>query len=183
MARHGLLVLALMLAVSLQVCHAGPTINKSILAMVQRTSSLKTLRTAIPAAGLNGTLSNKNLKWTCFLPVDKAFNALVKNLAGEVTLADLLADKASLAEVLTYHCTEGTFLKSKMKAGSLSMLNDEKKASDIVQVVKAGTGFYLRDSLGARANVSSWDNIAGAAVVHLITGVLMPGFPEPASAH
>ena len=63
--------------------------------------SFNTLATALKAAGLVDTLKGKG-PFTVFAPTDDAFKKLP---AG--TLEKLLADKAQLTKVLTYHVVSG----------------------------------------------------------------------------
>ncbi|MBB5802060.1 putative surface protein with fasciclin (FAS1) repeats [Saccharothrix ecbatanensis] len=59
---------------------------------------LKTLVAAVQAAGLVDTLNKTDAKYTVFAPYDPAFEAL-----GQETLNAVLADKAKLTGILTYH--------------------------------------------------------------------------------
>ncbi|MBM3339893.1 MAG: fasciclin domain-containing protein, partial [Betaproteobacteria bacterium] len=63
--------------------------------------NFKTLVTAVKAAGLVDTLKGKG-PFTVFAPTDEAFAKLPK-----ATLDGLLADKAKLTAVLTYHVVPG----------------------------------------------------------------------------
>lgn len=59
---------------------------------------LTTLVAAVKAAGLVDTLNKTDAKYTVFAPYDPAFEAL-----GKETLDAVLADKAKLTGILTYH--------------------------------------------------------------------------------
>ncbi|MFM6281155.1 MAG: fasciclin domain-containing protein, partial [Dolichospermum sp.] len=78
-------------------------------------SSLKTLVTAIKAAGLVETLSSQE-PLTVFAPTDAAFKALPKG-----TLAKLLKpeNKDTLVKILTYHVVPGVITSKDIKAGEV----------------------------------------------------------------
>ncbi|MFD1146019.1 fasciclin domain-containing protein [Saccharothrix hoggarensis] len=59
---------------------------------------LKTLVAAVKQAGLVDTLNKADAKYTVFAPYDPAFEAL-----GQETVNAVLADKAKLTSILTYH--------------------------------------------------------------------------------
>jgi uncharacterized surface protein with fasciclin (FAS1) repeats len=59
---------------------------------------LKTLVAAVKQAGLVDTLNKTDAEYTVFAPYDPAFEAL-----GQNTLDAVLADKAKLTSILTYH--------------------------------------------------------------------------------
>ena len=59
---------------------------------------LKTLVAAVTQAGLVDTLNKADAKYTVFAPYDPAFEAL-----GADTVNAVLADKAKLTSILTYH--------------------------------------------------------------------------------
>ncbi|MCE6998510.1 fasciclin domain-containing protein [Saccharothrix sp. S26] len=59
---------------------------------------LKTLVAAVKQAGLVDTLNKADAKYTVFAPYDPAFEAL-----GQDTVNAVLADKAKLTSILTYH--------------------------------------------------------------------------------
>jgi uncharacterized surface protein with fasciclin (FAS1) repeats len=59
---------------------------------------LKTLVAAVTQAGLVDTLNKTDAKYTVFAPYDPAFEAL-----GTETVNAVLADKAKLTSILTYH--------------------------------------------------------------------------------
>ncbi|MFE9751432.1 fasciclin domain-containing protein [Saccharothrix saharensis] len=59
---------------------------------------LKTLVAAVKEAGLVDTLNKADAEYTVFAPYDPAFEAL-----GQDTVNAVLADKAKLTDILTYH--------------------------------------------------------------------------------
>ncbi|MEM1245582.1 MAG: fasciclin domain-containing protein, partial [Acidobacteriota bacterium] len=75
--------------------------EKDIVDTAVAAGSFDTLVTAVKAAGLVDTLKGEG-PFTVFAPTDDAFAALP-----EGTLEALLADKAKLTAVLTYHVVSG----------------------------------------------------------------------------
>ena len=88
---------------------------KDIVDTAVAAGSFNTLATALKAAGLVDTLKGKG-PFTVFAPTDDAFKKLP---AG--TLEKLLADKAQLTKVLTYHVVAG-----KVMAADVVKLNEAK---------------------------------------------------------
>merc|ERR1712054_251038 len=91
--------------VMLPPSHLG-TDKPNIVELAQSVDDLSTLVTAVVAADLADTLSGPG-PFTLFAPTNEAFGALP---AG--TLDDLLKpeNKATLADILTYHVVPGQFL-------------------------------------------------------------------------
>lgn len=121
--------------------------------------SFKTLATALQAAGLIDALKGAG-PFTVFAPTDEAF--------AKIPAADLnalLADKAALTKVLTYHVVSGTVL-----------------AADVVKLTKAttleGSSVKIKvNKQGVRvdkANVIATDILTTNGVIHVIDTVLMP---------
>ena len=75
--------------------------------------TFKTLAAALTAAGLIDTLKGKG-PFTVFAPTDEAFAKIPK-----AQLDALLADKAKLTAVLTYHVVPGKVLAKDVKAGKV----------------------------------------------------------------
>src|SRR5690606_1775599 len=75
-----------------------------------------TLAAALTAAGLVDTLKGKG-PFTVFAPTDEAFAKIPK-----AQLDALLADKAKLTAVLTYHVVAGKVMASDVRAGKVKTL-------------------------------------------------------------
>ena len=119
-----------------------------------------TLVKAVQAAGLVETLKGPG-PFTVFAPSDAAFAKLP---AG--TLEAVLADKAKLAEILTFHVVPG-----KVLAKDVAGLNGKT-----VKTVQGGTlkvdttsGVKIGDATVVQADVE-----ASNGVIHVIDGVLLP---------
>ena len=119
--------------------------------------NFKTLVTAIKTAGLVDTLKGPG-PFTVFAPTDAAFAKIPK-----ADLDKLLADKAKLKSVLTYHVVPGKVMSTDIKPGMVKTV----QGSD---VTLATTGGVMVNN----ANVVSADVPASNGVIHAIDTVLMP---------
>ena len=128
----------------------------------------KTLVAAVQAAGLVETLKGDG-PFTVFAPSDAAFAKLP---AG--TVEALLADKAKLASILTYHVVAG-----KVMAGDIVKANGATPTTvnglPLDVVVRDGKVYV------DGAQVVSADVAASNGVIHVIDTVLLPK-PAPVGA-
>jgi uncharacterized surface protein with fasciclin (FAS1) repeats len=120
--------------------------------------SFNTLSTAIQQAGLVDTLKSKG-PFTVFAPTDAAFAKIPK-----AQLDALLADKAKLTKVLTYHVVAGKIMAADVKAGSVKSV----EGSNLT--ITTNNGGVQVD----KANVVKTDVNASNGVIHAIDSVLMP---------
>jgi len=112
--------------------------------------SFNTLVEALKAAGLVDTLKGEG-PFTVFAPTDEAFAKLP-----EGTLEGLLADKAKLGKVLTYHVVPGKVMSSDL-AGVASLKTVEGS-----------------DLMVADIQVSGADIATSNGVIHVVNEVLIP---------
>ncbi len=117
-----------------------------------------TLATALKAAGLVDTLKGPG-PFTVFAPTDEAFAKIPK-----ADLDALLADKAKLTKVLTYHVVPGKVLAADVKSGKVATVEGTKL---MVKAKKSGVTID-------KSNVTSTDIMADNGVIHVIDTVLMP---------
>lgn len=150
------LVLAVAVAAPVRADHHQ---GKDIVDTAVAAGSFNTLATALKAAGLVETLKGKG-PFTVFAPTDDAFKKLP---AG--TLEKLLADKAQLTKVLTYHVVSG-----KVMAADVVKLSEAKtvEGSAVKIAVKDGK-VKVND-----ANVVKTDVGASNGVIHVIDTVILP---------
>lgn len=121
---------------------------------------LKTLVAAVTAANLGDTLNSAD-GITVFAPTDDAFAKVPK-----ADLDALLADKAALTKVLTYHVVPGQLTPEDV-AGTHKTLEGE-------DVTVEGSGEDFTVGAGSAAVVCG--NVPTAnATVYLVDSVLMPG--------
>jgi uncharacterized surface protein with fasciclin (FAS1) repeats len=118
----------------------------------------KTLATALTAAGLVETLKGPG-PFTVFAPTDDAFAKVPKE-----TLDKLLADKATLTKVLTYHVVPGKVMAADVKAGPVKTV----EGAEATIAVEGGNVMI------EGANVVKADVAASNGVIHVIDAVLLP---------
>ncbi len=117
-----------------------------------------TLAKALTVAGLVDTLKGAG-PFTVFAPTDAAFAKIPAD-----KLNALLADKAALTKVLTYHVVPGRILARDVKSGEV------KTAQGQAITIKAGkTGVMVND-----ARVVQTDVMASNGVIHVIDTVILP---------
>jgi transforming growth factor-beta-induced protein len=146
---------------------APPAPTKDIVQLAQDTPALSILVEAVVAAGLAPTLKGPG-PFTVFAPTDAAFAALLTELG--VTKAQLLADKALLTKVLTYHVLPG-------KVERAAVTNGAKPVTVQGQTITlnvAGSAISIADGRGRSSNVTTTDVQATNGVVHLIDKVILP---------
>lgn len=117
-----------------------------------------TLVTAVQAAGLGETLSGG--EFTVFAPTNEAFAKLP---AG--TLDAVLADKAMLTDILTYHAVSGSVDAATAKTLSTATMANGKN----VTIRTEGKKLYINDS-----RVVLYDVMTTNGIVHVIDSVLLP---------
>jgi uncharacterized surface protein with fasciclin (FAS1) repeats len=138
----------------------GPTAaaEKDIVDTAVEAGSFTTLAKALTAAGLVDTLKGPG-PYTVFAPTDAAFAKLPPG-----TLNALLADKAKLTSVLTYHVVPG-----KVMAADVMKLASAKTVQG--QSVKISTQGGVKVD---NANVTQTDIAASNGVIHVIDTVILP---------
>jgi len=121
--------------------------------------NFNTLVTAVTEAGLAGALSGDG-PLTVFAPTDDAFAKLP-----EGTLESLLADKAALTSILTYHVVPGEFEAAHvLESASLPTLNGKGLFPSL-------NGDQARIN---NANIIATDIRASNGIIHAIDTVLIP---------
>ncbi len=122
-----------------------------------KAGNFTTLVTAVKAAGLVDTLKGPG-PFTVFAPTDAAFAKVPK-----ADLDALLADKAKLSKVLTYHVVSGKVMAKDVKAGKVKSV----EGSDLTLATDGGVTVN-------GAKVVAADVAADNGVIHAIDTVLMP---------
>ena len=131
--------------------------SKDIVDTAVGAGNFKTLAAALTAAGLIDTLKSKG-PFTVFAPTDAAFAKIPK-----ADLDALLADKAKLTSVLTYHVVPGKVMAADVKAGKVKTV----QGSDLTVTTAGGV-------MVNQAKVTSTDIVADNGVIHVIDTVVMP---------
>ncbi|MFE5941898.1 fasciclin domain-containing protein [Streptomyces sp. NPDC056480] len=121
--------------------------------------ALSTLVTAVKQAGLVDTLNNaKDI--TVFAPTNEAFAKIPK-----ADLDKVLADKAALTEILTYHVVDEPVDKADLADGSFKTLE-----GGTLTTTGSGDAYKVNDT----AAIVCGDVRTSNATVHIIDTVLMP---------
>jgi uncharacterized surface protein with fasciclin (FAS1) repeats len=132
--------------------------GKDIVDTAKAAGSFNTLVIAVQKAGLVETLKGKG-PFTVFAPTDEAFAKVPK-----AQLDALLADKAMLTKVLTYHVVPGKIMAADVKAGQAKTV--------------AGSNLTITTDNGGvqvdNANVTQADIEASNGVIHVIDSVVIP---------
>ncbi len=127
--------------------------------------TFNTLLAAVEAAGLGEALAGEG-PFTVFAPTDDAFAAAFAALGIEP--ADLLADTATLTDILLYHVVAGQALAEDVvgleRVTTLNGLD--------VRINVTDEGVFLNDTI----KVVATDVMADNGVIHVIDGVLLPPF-------
>ena len=154
----------------LQACGGGDDEpQRNIVEVAQNTPDLSILVEAVVAAGLAPTLSTGKL--TVFAPTNAAFAALLAELG--VTKEALLADKALLTAVLTYHVLGSNVPLANVPVGkAISPL-----AGGFFKIESLG-GLKITDGRNRVGNITATDIQASNGVVHLVDRVLLPAHKE-----
>jgi uncharacterized surface protein with fasciclin (FAS1) repeats len=130
---------------------------KDIVDTAVAAGDFKTLAVALERAGLVQTLKGPG-PFTVFAPTDAAFAKVPK-----AQLDALLADKAKLTAVLTYHVVPGTVMAKDVKAGKVKTVQGSELTVTTMGGVKVDN-----------ANVVKTDITASNGVIHVIDAVVLP---------
>jgi len=137
---------------------ATPMAKADIVDTAVGAGQFNTLAKALTAAGLVDTLKGKG-PFTVFAPTDAAFAKIPP-----AQLNALLADKAALIKVLTYHVVPGEIVAADVKAGPLKTVEGES-----LNVTTSSMGVKVNG-----ANVIKTDVMASNGVIHVIDTVVVP---------
>jgi len=138
----------------------GTTQNQTIAQIVATNPNFSTLLAAVQAADLVETLSGPG-PFTVFAPTNEAFAKIPK-----ADLDKLLADKAALTKVLTYHVVAG-----RVPSSQVVTLKQVKtvEGQNVTIEVKGG-----RVILNGNSTVTAVDVQASNGIIHVIDTVLLP---------
>ncbi len=121
-----------------------------------------TLVTALQATGLDQTLADTSATYTVFAPTDDAFALL-----GDEAINDLLADTATLSDILTYHVISGS-------VDSTAAMASAGQTVTMVNGDAVGLSLDGADLLVNSATVTMIDIPASNGIIHVIDAVLTP---------
>ncbi len=131
---------------------------KNIIETAVANPDFSTLVSAVTTAGLVDTLSGTG-PFTVFAPTNAAFAKIP-----EATLKALLADKAKLAAVLTYHVVPG-----KVMSKDVATMTDATTVQGSKVKINATKGVMINDATVTKADIE-----CSNGVIHAIDTVLMP---------
>jgi len=170
--RRSLLMLAAAGAGSalLTACGGGDDHNppKNLVEVAQSLPDFSILVEAVVAADLATTLSGTG-PFTVFAPTNAAFAALLTELG--VTKEALLANKALLTAVLTYHVLPG-----KVEASAVPGVLGQPITTvqgDVFKIESNG-GLKITDGRNRVATITATDVAASNGVIHVIDKVILP---------
>ncbi len=140
--------------------------TKDVVQIAQGDPQFSILVEAVVAAELAGTLKGAG-PFTVFAPTNTAFAAALTELG--ITKDALLANKALLSKILTYHVVPSKVLKSQVPLGKpVNTVQGESITLD------GAVNLTITDQRGRKANVTATDIAATNGVVHVIDKVILP---------
>jgi len=134
------------------------TAKSDIIDTAVASGQFNTLAKALTAAGLIDTLKGPG-PFTVFAPNDAAFAKIPAD-----QLNALLADKAALTKVLTYHVVPGKVMAADVKSGKVKTVQGQS-----LNIKASRKGVKVND-----ANVIKTDVMSSNGVIHVIDIVVMP---------
>jgi len=144
-------------AAAVLFCLMSTANAKDIVDTAIAAGNFNTLVTALKSAGLVATLKGTG-PFTVFAPTDAAFAKIPK-----AQLDALLADKAKLTAVLTYHVVPGRVMSKDVKAGMVKTVQGSSLTVATMGGVKVDN-----------ANATAVDIVADNGVIHIIDTVILP---------
>ncbi|WP_349740457.1 fasciclin domain-containing protein [Roseateles cavernae] len=138
--------------------------DKTIVQTASALPDFSILVEAVVAADLAGTLSGTG-PFTVFAPTNAAFAALLTELG--ISKDALLADKALLTKVLTYHVLPARVLKADVPVGpAITTVQGNTFTVD--------ANLDISDRNGRKARITATDVLASNGVIHVIDKVILP---------
>jgi uncharacterized surface protein with fasciclin (FAS1) repeats len=138
--------------------------NKNIVQTAQAAPEFSVLVEAVVAADLVDALSAQG-PLTVFAPTNAAFANLLAELG--VTKEQLLANRALLTQVLTYHVVTGRLLKADVPVGQpVTTLQG--------QTLTVDSSLAITDQRSRRASIVATDVLASNGVIHVVDKVILP---------
>ena len=147
-------------AATMDTAPAAAAAMKDIVETAVAHGSFNTLAKALTAAGLIETLKGAG-PFTVLAPTDEAFAKIPAK-----DLEALLADKAALTKVLTYHVVAGN-----VPASQVTTLTEATSLEGSKIAIKVEGGKVM---LNGAITVTATDIAATNGVIHVIDTVLMP---------
>jgi uncharacterized surface protein with fasciclin (FAS1) repeats len=147
-----------------------PVWRASVFTYVKNLPTFSILEKAVREAGLVDALRSDG-PFTVFAPTDAAFAALLTEL--NISAEQLLANKALLTDVLTYHVLPKKLSARNIANGATpATLQGQAVTFDVQR--RAGPDVRITDAQGRQASVIATNLFARNGVVHVIDKVILP---------
>ncbi|MDM4764829.1 fasciclin domain-containing protein [Pelomonas sp. SE-A7] len=146
-----------LLALTLAACASAPA-PAPLTETLARAPQLSTFNRLVAEAGLSEELRAAG-PLTVFAPSDEAFEAVPAK-----TMEALLADKAQLKAVLSYHIVAG-----KLPAAEVRNSNQKTLQGASLALARAGDFVTVEEAMVQQADISATNGVA-----HVVDRVLMP---------
>jgi uncharacterized surface protein with fasciclin (FAS1) repeats len=150
----------------LSACGGGDG-AKNIDEIVHADPQYSILAEAVDAAGLRGTLAGAG-PLTLFAPTNEAFAALLTELG--LSKDALLADRALLTAVLTYHVVPGAVKRADVPLGRAITTAQ----GGVFKVSQPGGVLTINDGRNRSSRITATDTLVPNGVVHTVDRVLLP---------
>lgn len=138
--------------------------NRDIVATAQALPEFSILVEAVVAAGLVETLKGPG-PFTVFAPTNTAFAALLTELG--TTKDALLANRALLTQVLTYHVVGARVLRGEVPVGTAIVTVQG-------QTFTVNGNLQISDRRGRTSQITATDVFTSNGVIHVIDRVILP---------
>lgn len=144
--------------------------TKDIVDNAANASNVTTVVSLVKLAGLVDTLKSDG-PFTVFAPNNDAFSKLPS-----ATVASLQepANKAALANILTYHVVAGTYTSADLKVMAKKGETLTTVQGQTLTPILEDNMVKIKDAMGNKVTIQTSDVISSNGVTHVIESVLMP---------
>ena len=144
--------------------------TKDIVDNAVNASNVTTVVSLVKLAGLVDTLKSEG-PFTVFAPNNDAFAKLP---AATVKSLQEPANKAALANILTYHVVPGTYTSAALKVMAEKGQTLKSVQGEVLTPVMEDNMLKIEDASGNKVTIQTADVISSNGVTHVIESVLMP---------
>jgi uncharacterized surface protein with fasciclin (FAS1) repeats len=144
--------------------------TKDIVDNAVKANNVTTLVSLVKLAGLVDTLKSEG-PFTVFAPNNDAFAKLP---AATVKSLQEPANKAALANILTYHVVSGTYTTAALKVMAEKGQTLTSVQGEVLTPVMEDNMLKIEDASGNKVTIQTADVISSNGVTHVIESVLMP---------
>jgi uncharacterized surface protein with fasciclin (FAS1) repeats len=144
--------------------------TKDIVDNAVKANNVTTLVSLVKLAGLVDTLKSEG-PFTVFAPNNDAFAKLP---AATVKSLQEPANKAALANILTYHVVSGTYTTAALKVMAEKGQTLTSVQGEMLTPVMEDNMLKIEDASGNKVTIQTADVISSNGVTHVIESVLMP---------